>query len=167
MPHRSRLVPTLLPRRPGEALDDSGRSSFVTELLFPLPAYRRTTLGILTWWESRRLLYNLIVGATGSVTLAVIAIADLVARTQGPGPRIDVGNAVPIVVYGVLANVCYTLGPVIEGTLERVWKDQILPIGPALFRQGLAFSVGLTLLPIPVVICVEMARLINGLFFHR
>jgi len=96
----------------------------------------------------------------------VVAIADLTAPgrngSSGPGPR----ALLPILVYAVLANVCYTLGPIIELILERVWKDRLLPIGPALFRQGLAFSIGLTLLPIPLVIGIEMARLFNRLFLH-
>ena len=157
---------TLFTPRPDTSFDNELPATFLTELLFPLPAHRRTTLGILTWWESRRLLYNAIVGATGSVTLAVIAIADLVAPPQANGP-LSLSPLIPVFVYGVLANVCYTLGPIIEAILERVWKDQILPIGPALFRQGLAFSVGLTLLPIPIVICVEMARLFSFFFLHR
>lgn len=134
----------------------------MTELLFPLPAQRRTTLGILIWWESRRLLYNVIVGATGLVTLAVIAIANFGHAHEPPG-RPAPSLFVLVVVYGVLANVCYTLGPIIEAALERVWKDRVLPVGPPLFRQGLAFSVGLTLLPIPIMIGVELLRLVHFL----
>ena len=147
--------------------EDAPSPSFLTELLFPLPAQRRTTLGILTWWESRRLLYNLIVGATGLVTLAVVMIAYSLAHgpVQDDG-RISVSTWIPVLVYGTLANVCYTLGPIIEVTLERIWKDTVLPIGPALFRQGLAFAVGLTLLPIPVVIVGTMVRLARFLFLR-
>ena len=156
----------LSPLKQTDPFDDAPPPSFLTELLFPLPAHRRTILGIVTWWESRRLLYNVIVGATGLVTLTVVAIADAMSPARavpsGPGP----GFLLAILAYGVLANACYTLGPIIELTLERVWKDRLLPIGPALFRQGLAFSIGLTLLPIPLVIGIEMVRLVNRLFFH-
>ena len=155
---------TLSPLRSHDDVDEPSTSStLLTELLFPLPAVRRTPVGILVWWESRRLVYNLIVGATGCVSLAVIAVADLVARAHTLGQG-ELPSVIPVIVFGVLANVCYTLGPIIEVALERVWKDQLLPIGPALFRQGLAFSIGLTLLPIPVVICVEMARIAKFLF---
>jgi hypothetical protein len=160
-------VQTLFRPGPNSRFDDEPQVSFLTELLFPLPAHRRTTLGIVIWWESRRLLFNVIVGTTGLVTLAVILVADLVAPGQTDRALSLSPALFPVVAYGVLANVCYTLGPIVEATLERVWKDQILPIGPALFRQGLAFSVGLTLLPIPLVICVEMARLFSVLFLHR
>ena len=128
-------------------VDEPTPPTFLTELLFPLPAHRRTVLGIVTWWESRRLLYNLIVGACGLVTLAIMVIAAFVA---GRDPFSE-SPVIPVVAFGFMANLCYTLGPLIEITLERVWKDRILPIGPALFRQGLIFSVGLTLFPIALM----------------
>lgn len=140
--------------------EDIRPPSLLTELLFPLPASRRTVLGIVTWWESRRLLYNLIIGACGIVTVAVLIIASLVA---GRDPLRE-SPVVPIIAYAIMANFCYTLGPLIEITLERVWKDRVLPVGPALFRQGLAFSIGLTLLPIPVVIAASMLRIVTRLF---
>ena len=153
------------PTRERFGSDEERPPSFLTELLFPLPASRRSVVGIVTWWESRRLLYNVIVGATGLVTLGVVAIADAIAPTTGHLPN-PLAPLLGVLGYGFMANLCYTLGPIIEITLERVWKDRVLPVGPALFRQGLAFSIGLTLLPIPLVIVVEMGRLLNFLFLH-
>ena len=160
-------VRLLSPIQQADPFDDAPPPSFLTELLFPLPAHRRTLLGIVTWWESRRLLYNVIVGATGLVTLTVVAIADATAPARSIPSGFGPESLLPILAYGILANVCYTLGPIIELTLEQVWKDRLLPIGPALFRQGLAFSIGLTLLPIPLVIGIEMVRLVTRLFLHR
>jgi hypothetical protein len=133
------------------------RTSFVSEVLFPLPALRRTPMGILTWWESRRLMYNVIVGASGIVTLAVIGAISLIP--PGLGLRGLLPPIPGILVYGVLANVCYTFGPFVEIGLQRLWKDRVLPVGPALFRQGLSFSVGLTLLPTIIASGVWVARL--------
>jgi hypothetical protein len=134
---------------------DPPRTWFLRELLFPLPANRRTPVGILTWWESRRLIYNVVVGATGIVTLGIIAAISLIP----PGlPRL--APPLPaIVAYGVIANVCYTFGPFFEIALESLWKDRVLPVGPALFRQGLAFSIGLTALPIIIASGMWVARL--------
>jgi hypothetical protein len=133
----------------------SARPSLISEVLFPLPAMRRTPVGILTWWESRRLIYNVIVGATGIVTLGVIGAISFIPpglpRLMPPIPA--------ILAYGVLANVCYTFGPFVEIALERLWSERVLPVGPALFRQGLAFSVGLTLLPIIIASGMWVARL--------
>jgi hypothetical protein len=141
---------------------DAPKTSLVTEVLFPLPAVRRTPLGILTWWESRRLVYNLIVGAAGLVTLSALGTLSLIPPGLG-GPRV-LPPLLPILAYGALANACYTLGPAIEIALQKIWKDKVLPVGPALYRQGIAFSVGLTLLPIVVGSGAWVVRLGAWLF---
>jgi hypothetical protein len=51
------------------------------------------------------------------------------------------------VVFGVLANLFYLLGPATEIGIEKLGRGRILPTGPTLYRMGLTFSVGLTLLP--------------------
>jgi hypothetical protein len=116
------------------------------EMLYPAPAERRTTASLLMWWESRRMLFNGIVGGTGLFTLLVIRLIAFVP----PGVPFMLDWR-PVVAYGVLANVCYTFGWAIETAAQRLWGDKCPVIGPALFRQGLAFSVGLTLLPIVLV----------------
>jgi hypothetical protein len=135
---------------------DTMRSSDVTflgELLFPPADYRRTTLSTITWWESRRPTYNLIVGGTGLFTLVIVRLITLIP----PGlPRMDLAGA--LVAYGLMANFCYTFGWAIELTLKRIMRGRAPMIGPALFRQGLAFSVGLTLLPIVIASIGWVAR---------
>jgi hypothetical protein len=114
------------------------------ELLFPLPDRRRTGWSILNWWESRRLVFNAFVGAAGLVTLVLVHLL----LWLPPHPIRVVVPWQPVVAYGVLANVCYTLGWLTEAGLQRLWGDDAPRVGPALFRQGLAFSVGLTLFPV-------------------
>jgi hypothetical protein len=71
----------------------------------------------------------------------------------------------PVAAYGLLANVCYTFGWGIEMVLRRFMGRRAPAIGPALFRQGIAFSVGLTLLPILLVSIGWVARL--GMWIFR
>jgi hypothetical protein len=104
---------------------------------------------IVRWWEARRLPYNLTVGASGAAALTVIAIT--CALPPNPIP-FDVTISA-IVVYGALANVCYTLGSAVEIAFHKLWGSEVLPVGPALFRAGLTLSVGLTLF-VPVVLAV-------------
>jgi len=130
------------------------------ELLFPPADYRRTTLSLLTWWESRRGTFNLVVGATGLFTMLVMKLIAFIP----PGVHVWFDWR-PIVAYGVLANVCYTFGWGIEAVAQRIWGDKCPALGPALFRQGLAFSVGLTLLPILLISFTWVLRLIG--FFVR
>lgn len=118
--------------------------SALTEFLFPAPA-RRTVGSIVGWWESRRLKYNAIVGGAGVLS---VGISTVIAHL--PPLHTDVGLLPPwqpIVVFGVLANVCYFLGPAVEVAVEKLWGRQVLPVGPSLFRMGLTFSVGLAFLP--------------------
>ena len=118
--------------------------SQLTEFLYPdLPDRHRPALSVVRWWESRRPAFNLVVGGAGLVTIAVMTL--LLALP--PYGTFAVIPWQPVVAYAVLANVCFTLGPVVELALRRLCGDRLLPVGPLLFRQGLVFSVGLTLLP--------------------
>ncbi|HEX9109475.1 MAG TPA: hypothetical protein VF832_19675 [Longimicrobiales bacterium] len=133
-------------------------ASQLVEALFPAPAYRRTTFGLLTWWESRRLLYNGIVGVSGLASLVVVEMF----MWLPPGPHHYLPLRAPIF-FGMAANVCYTLGWVVESAMERLWGREAPLIGPALFRQGLAFSVGLTWLPAAVSVVDWTVRLAKAL----
>jgi hypothetical protein len=128
------------------------------EMLYPPAAERRTTVSLLVWWESRRMLFNGIVGGTGLFTLLVIRLIAFIP----PGLPFPFDWR-PIVAYGALANVCYTFGWAIETAAQRLWGEKCPTVGPALFRQGLAFSVGLTLLPILLVSITWLVRI--GAFF--
>jgi hypothetical protein len=121
--------------------------SALTRILFPAPAEVRNTAGIFKWWESRRLTFNVAVGAAGLVTLTAINLIAVL-----PPLSMKVGVFWPgVLVYAVLANMFYSLGFVTEAAMQRAWHEETPRVGPALFRQGLVFSVGLTLLPIALM----------------
>ena len=134
-------------------------------LLFE-PTLVRSPLNVVQWWERRRFSYNVIVGLTGLATLVYVNGLELllghgmlIPRPGPDGPQ----QVWAIVAYGVLANVCYTGGWIIENLAERWLKRPAYGLGPALFRHGLVFSVGLTLLP---AIVVTIAN-IGGWLFGR
>lgn len=142
----------------GEEPQDAGGSS-LTGFLFPAPA-PRTTGGIVRWWESRRLHYNAIVGGTGLLTLGVInVVASL------PPFAHDIGFFWGgVIAYGVLANLCYFLGPIGEIAVEKLSGGKILPTGPVFFRMGLTFAVGLTLLPVLLIMIEWIVRILAFVF---
>jgi hypothetical protein len=114
---------------------------FFTPLYYP-----RSPWSIVRWWETRRLLFNLCVGSAGLLSLG---LATLIGHLP-PHPG---GFPAPwgvVLVYGVMANLCYTLGALADLTLRRALGDRAPAIGPVLFRYGFVFSLGLTLLPIPL-----------------
>lgn len=132
--------------------------SALTEFLYPSPA-RRSALGILGWWERRRLGYNLFVGAAGTVTLFTAGLATFLPPFSTAPPDAFPWGAV--VVFAVGANVFYTLGAVVEWTVEKLWGRDLLPLGPTLYRMGLTFSVGLALFPTLILIGVVILGLLG------
>ena len=131
----------------------------LTEFLFPTPA-RRSVGSIVRWWESRRLAYNVFVGGAGLLSLGVMKLIALLPPGL-PGARVPL---LGVVAFGVMANVCYLLGPAIEIALQKLWGEKLLPVGPGLFRMGLTFSVGLSLFPALLVSIFWVARVVLSLF---
>jgi hypothetical protein len=130
----------------------------ITHFLFPAPA-KRAPAAIIIWWESRRAAYNAIIGATGIFSLGIMAfIANMPPGSTGLPP------ATFILLYGIVANMCYSLGALTECALELLWPGKLLPTGPVLFRMGLTFSLGMTLLPIIVMALDWLVRLATWMF---
>lgn len=131
----------------------------LTEFLFPAPA-RRTLPSIIRWWEGRRLGYNLFVGTAGVATLAGVGVLSLVHPFQ------DGIILVPwqaVVVFGLGANLFYSLGAPVEWAIHRLWGRTVLPLGPTLYRMGLTFSVGLALFPLMALSLVTVVALVAKL----
>lgn len=123
------------------------------------PTLQRSPLRVVHWWESRRLFFNAAVGGAGVVTVVCATAVDSLIRGHfSPVPW------QPIVLYGLLANICYTSGWMIENLAERWLRRPVYGLGPALFRYGLAFSVGLTLLPAGVLTVVGLVAGILKIF---
>jgi hypothetical protein len=131
--------------------------SAVTRFFFRTPSFHQTAWTILQWWEVRRPAYNLAVGAAGLLTLGTIAtLTGLPPFPRGFHLVWDFA-----VGYAVLANIGYCLGPAIDLLVHRRWGPRYDAIGPALFRYGLVFAVGVTLLPIPLVLFFWSIRLLG------
>jgi hypothetical protein len=114
---------------------------FFTPLYYP-----RSAWAVFRWWESRRPLFNLGVGGAGLLTLTCVTLL----MHLPPHP---IGFAVPwgaVLVYGLMANVCYTFGPLGDLLLRHALGDRAPAIAPVLFRYGFVFAVGLTLLSVPL-----------------
>ena len=137
-------------------MDDQTTS--LGEFLFPAPAARQAG-AILKWWEKRRLPYNLAVGTAGLVSLTASYLISALPPSGWFLPPLKF-VWIPVVIFGVLANVCYLLGPAVEILISKLWGRQILPTGPALYRMGLTFSVGLALFPALIAVIVWVIRIV-------
>ncbi|HXI20910.1 MAG TPA: hypothetical protein VNH46_07495 [Gemmatimonadales bacterium] len=129
-------------------MGDSLPTGTAVERYFFSPLYYpRSPWAVVRWWESRRLFYNLSVGAAGLVTIAAgFGFSVLPPHPVGFAPA-----WVLVPIYGVLANLCYSLGAACDLLLRRSLGDRAAGLGQALFRYGYAFSIGLTLFPIPLL----------------
>ena len=105
--------------------------SGLVRLLDPLPTRSRSPAAIIGWWERRRLTFNLIVGAAGLLSIGVMnLILALPPLSRGPGVPF-----LPAVVFGVLANLCYSAG----WGADRV--QRLVAGGPARGRAGPSESI--------------------------
>jgi hypothetical protein len=101
----------------------------------------------VVWWEIRRIPYNLIMLVVGLSSLSVYyAIGNRLAE---PGDEFDgpLGFLIGGILYGIMANIFYTLSWV----TEIVWSDgdtsRTEMLRRKIFRRGLIVSVVLTTLP--------------------
>jgi hypothetical protein len=85
--------------------------------------------------------YNLLVGIVGFVTWWLVLFAGSAAVKPGVDFEEPFAMILGPPVYAVLANICYTLGPV----LDFLWGSR--EPSKKLFRAGLFFSLALTALP--------------------
>ena len=106
-----------------------------------------TTLQVIRWWELRRLLYNAVLFVIG--VSAIMGMEWLMTKVIPLGadavePMVLVLGTV---LYGLTANLCYTLGWVIELRGRRKNPEAARLLGRRMFRAGLVFSCILTTLP--------------------
>ena len=114
---------------------------------------------VIGWWERRRSAYNVAVGAAGLLSLGAMNVFGALPPHRGWfGVPL-----VPIAIYALLANVGFTAGPMVDVLIRRAWGNGYAAVGPALFRYGFVFSVGLTLLPIPLVAIDWVFRLLHAI----
>jgi hypothetical protein len=102
-------------------------------VVMTVPAEPRNFLSVLSWWESRRALYNVVVGPIG---LFMAALDCYVQRLPG---NFLIYAAMICAVTAVLANVCYSLGTILELIARSIKKYD--RYGPILFTLGLTFSI--------------------------
>ena len=135
---------TALERAPSDFPFASG---ILSRLLYPRAA-DRTAGAILMWWEKRRLSYNLIVGGGAGLSVLIGSLLWLLPPNDLPLEIIPIEGYLG---FAFLINLSYSLGPALEILTHKLWGTDVRPVGPTLFRMGLTFSLGLTLV-LPVIV---------------
>lgn len=106
-----------------------------------------TTVQIIWWWELRRLLYNgllLVVGVAAIVGMEWLMNKVIPAGEDAVEPMVLI---LGILLYGIMANLCYTLGWIFELRGRQTAPELARQRGVKMFRTGLLFSCLLTTLP--------------------
>jgi len=130
--------------------------SALTRYCFSPVYVPRSSWSIVGWWEQRRPVYNLVLAVAGVLSLSAYRLFS-VLPPRSASPDVPLG-LVGVLAYALLAKLCYTAGPAVDLHIRRRWGDQYAVVGPTLFRYGFVFSVGLTLLPIPVSVLTWALR---------
>ncbi len=81
-----------------------------------------TKWGVIRWWELRRLPYNAILFAIGIAS--IFAMDFFAQKVNSVGDAPELGTGLTIVLYGFMANVCYTFGWIAELVGRK--KDEAL-----------------------------------------
>ena len=101
-----------------------------------------TTPGeIIAWWESRRLRFNVYIGTIGIVSWLVVWVAGSAAVKPGVDFEEPIVMVVGPFIYGFCANICYTLGWIVDTVAYRGMPRL------RLYKYGFVFSAILTALP--------------------
>jgi hypothetical protein len=104
-----------------------------------------TTWEIIRWWEIRRLPYNAILFVIGIASIFAMEFFARKATCVGDAPGLETG--LTIVLYGIVANVCYTLGWIVEFAGRQIDKTAARSRARKHFLLGLWFSCLLTSAP--------------------
>jgi hypothetical protein len=145
------------------------------EMLRRWPLFRRArpperTWDIIAWWESRRIPYNLIVGAAGIASAIVMLITGFVTE-HVVGEAIGVPGSpffaiVAVIVYGIMANICFTGGWILELVSRHIWGTRAEAFGEIAFTWGTLCSVLLTLVPAAITVVVGAFRIVADGWKH-
>jgi len=113
--------------------------------MFSVPGEPRSLLGIIGWWELRRIPYNIIVGSVGVCSLVLFFVFITHCDVLEPGE--DAEEPIVIILAPFLINVCYTGGWFVEIVSRFILRERVERLGPLLLKLGLGFSLLVALLP--------------------
>jgi hypothetical protein len=67
-----------------------------------------------------------------------------------------------VIIYGIMANICFTAGWILELLSRRIWDARAEAFGEIAFTWGTLFSVLLPLIPAAVTVVVGAFRILTS-----
>ena len=117
----------------------------IFQWLFFVPEAEHSVIRIVTWWEKRRIPYNLIVGVTGVISLLLFFL--FITKSGELKPGEDAIEPMALFMAPIFMNLGYTLGWIVEVTFRLFRRRQFRRISRELFQAGLFLSVAVVILP--------------------
>ena len=144
---------------------------FTQTRLFKRSAEYSSAWSIIKWWELRRIPYNIIVGITGIfgglICILTAVLSERMTGQEAPFPDPPLFILAAIILYGVMANICFTGGWVTELLARRIWAQRAEAYGEISFALGTFFSLLLTALPAVVYTAIIVVTDILHLLRHK
>ena len=109
---------------------------------------------VILWWELRRILYNAVLLVIGVSSIAAMEIIMNDFLPKGEDAVEPLALVFGVVVYGFMANVCYTIGWITELLLRRGDPERARQTGTLFFKLGFVASCVLTTFPLWIA-CLE------------
>ena len=95
----------------------------------------------MKWWEARRLRFNLSIGLVGVISLLLVIFVGSLAVKSGEDFEEPFMMIIGPIIYGIVANLCYSLGWIADTVFYRGHPRTFL------YKAGSIFSLILTALP--------------------
>jgi len=126
--------------KPGRFLKPAGffikENMKILNQLLIIETKERNNSQIISWWELRRFLYNIIVLVCGLISLSIMyAIVDL-------KPGEDLIEPLAIIGFAIVSNICYTFG-----WLTEILSEKSITYGATMFKVGLGFTIIMVFIP--------------------
>lgn len=106
-----------------------------------------TTTQVIQWWEFRRLLYNLLLLIVGVIAIAGMEWLMNMVIPKGEDAVEPFVLLIGVLLFAILANLCYTLGWIVELRERKSSPEMARQRGIKMFRIGLLLSCLFTTLP--------------------
>lgn len=111
---------------------------------------------IIDWWEDRRIPFNAYVGLVGLASWVLVLIAGSAAVEPGVDFEEPMGMLVGPFIYAFLANICYTLGWIVDTVFYRGIPRK------RLHRAGVILFIVLSALPGVAAVVAWLTTLVSG-----
>lgn len=114
---------------------------------FYAPNELRSSHETITWWEIRRIPYNLMIGSVGFISL--ILFYTFAEATHKIPPGEDFVEPFVLLFAPIAFNICYTFGEIFEILFGSSWiyDESVEPWSTALLKFGTGVSLLIVLFP--------------------